>query len=302
VSFWIKLPATSANLGAAFDTAAIALDFYLELEADAADAFRIEATGRNPEQCGAVENNLILETYKRLLEREGRAVVPLAVRMKNGIPLGMGCGSSAAGRLAAIALANHFGQLGWGGEEILAEACALEGHPDNAAACWLGGLVLAAMEGRQVHVAEVMPPEDWSALVVLPVDPLATSKARSVLPEKYSRADVVANVQAAALLGISFAQGRGELLAAAMADRLHQPYRAKMCPLLPYLLPLAGEAGILGVALSGAGPSVLVIVAGREQLDGAAERIRTELRGGPSAEILAVEFVRRGAEGTGIGS
>ena len=302
MSFWIKLPATSANLGAAFDTAAIALDFYLELEAEAAEEFRIEATGRNQEQCGALENNLILETYKRLLAREGRTVVPLAVRMKNGIPLGMGCGSSAAGRLAAIALANQFGRLGWSGEEILAEACALEGHPDNAAACWLGSLVLAATEGRRVHVAQVKPPKGWLALVVLPVDPLATSKARAVLPERYSRADAVANVQAAALLGLAFAQGRGELLRVAMADRLHQPYRAEMCPLLPYLLPLAGEAGILGVALSVAGPSVLVIVEGQEHVDAATARIRGSLQGGPSAEILTVEFVRRGATGTEIGN
>ncbi len=79
------------------------------------------------------------------------------LRMVNGIPLGMGCGSSAAGRLAAIALAVHFGELGWSSERILEEACALEGHPDNAAACWLGGFVAAASEGRTVHVARVLP-------------------------------------------------------------------------------------------------------------------------------------------------
>jgi homoserine kinase len=160
--------------------------------------------------------------------------------MVNGIPLGMGCGSSAAGRLAAIALANHFGQLGWSSEQILEEACALEGHPDNAAACWLGGFVAAASEGRKVHVARVVPPAEWRAIVVLPSEPLATSKARAMLPDCYDRADVVANIQAAALLGLAFAQGRGDLLRIAMNDRIHQPYRASDLPAAAALLPLAG--------------------------------------------------------------
>jgi homoserine kinase len=126
--------------------------------------------------------------------------------MKNNIPLGMGCGSSAAGRLAAIALAVHFGQLGWSPEQILEEACSLEGHPDNAAACWLGGFVVAAREGGKVHVARVVPPAEWRAIVVLPAEPLATSKARAVLPDCYPREDVVVNIQSAAMLGLAFAQ------------------------------------------------------------------------------------------------
>ena len=138
--FRLRLPATSANLGSGFDTAAVALDFFLEIEAEAGGRFSIEATGSDSEICSRLDGNLILETYKRVLVEQGMEVQPLAVRMKNDIPLGMGCGSSAAGRLAAIALAAHFGNLGWSGERILEEACALEGHPDNAAACWLGGL------------------------------------------------------------------------------------------------------------------------------------------------------------------
>ncbi len=238
----------------------MALDFYLEIEAEPAAEFSIAATGRDREQCSRLENNLILEIYKKLLESNGRPVIPLAIQMTNEIPLGMGCGSSAAGRLAAICLAVHFGRLGWSAERILEEAVALEGHPDNAAACWLGGFVAAACEGRRVHVARVEPPAEWRAIVVLPAEPLATSKARAVLPATYSRADVVANIQSVALLGLAFAQARGDLLRMAMRDRIHQPYRAPLCPLLPRLLPLAGEHGILGAALSGAGPSVLVVV------------------------------------------
>jgi len=278
VAFRIKLPATSANLGAAFDTAAVALDFHLEIVAEPAERYSIAASGRNAAQCSATENNLILNTYRSTLGREGRVEVPLALEMKNGIPLGMGCGSSAASRLAALALAAHFGELGWSPERILAEACALEGHPDNAAACWLGGLVLAACDGPKVHAARVEPPAGWLAMLVMPKAPLPTSQARAVLPAQYSRADAVANIQAAALLG------------AALADRIHQPYRARICPLLPLLLPLAGRGGILGVALSGAGPSVLVVISGRESVASAAEAVHAAIADGPEAEILVAAF------------
>ena len=293
----LRLPATSANLGAAFDCAAVALALYLTVEAEEAEAFSICASGEDAELCSRIENNLILETYKSLLAREGKPAAPLAIRMENRIPLGMGCGSSAAGRLAAIALAAHFGELGWDSERILAEACALEGHPDNAAACWLGGLVVA-MEGDRVQVARVEPPAAWRAMVVLPGEALATSKARAVLPERYSRADAVANIQAAALLGLAFAQQRGDLLRTAMQDRLHQPYRAEICPLLPVLLPLAGRSGILGVALSGAGPSVLLIVEGTEAFEAAREAIRTAVTGAAEVRILALEFEPCGASRT----
>jgi homoserine kinase len=291
----LRLPATSANLGPGFDAAAVALDLFLEIEAEAAAEFSISATGRDCERCGRIEDNLILETYKGLLESHGRPIVPLALRMVNGIPLEMGCGSSAAGRLAAIALAVHFGQLGWSSERILEEACVLEGHPDNAAACWLGGFVITACEGRRVHVARVVPPAGWRVIVVLPAEGLATSKARAVLPDCYSRGDVVANLQSAALLGIAFAQSRGDLLRIAMNDRIHQPYRAAICPLLPRLLPLAGEHGILGAALSGAGPAVLAIVDSEGSLAQASAAIGVALEGLPQPEMVFCRFLPDGA-------
>ena len=237
----LRLPATSANLGAAFDTAAVALDLHLHIQAVAAETFSITATGENAGQCSALENNLLLKTYSDYLRREGRTPLPLAIRMHNEIPLGMGCGSSAAVQLAGIALATHFGQLGFSEERILAEACDLEGHPDNAAACWLGGFVTSAQSNGALYFAKVEPPGPWRAMLISPNSPVATSRARAVLPTHYSRADTVANIQAAALLSLAFSQGRGELLKPAMADRIHQPYRAEICPLLPELLPLAGK-------------------------------------------------------------
>jgi homoserine kinase len=294
--FRLRLPATSANLGAGFDSAAVALDFFLEIDAKAAQEFSIEATGRDADRCSVVKDNLILGIYERLLREHSKPLIPLAIKMANGIPLGMGCGSSAAGRLAGIALAVHFGRLGWSSEGILEEACALEGHPDNASACWLGGFVAAASAGRKVHVARVVPPNEWRAIVVLPSEPLATSKARAMLPERYSQADVVANIQSVAMLGLAFAQGRGELLAMAMRDRVHQPYRAEACPLLPRLLPLAGAGGVLGAALSGAGPAVLLVVDGEWRLAEVSKAIRDAVKGLSEPELIVSRFLANGAE------
>jgi homoserine kinase len=291
----LRLPATSANVGPGFDAVAVALDFYLKIDAVPAAAFSITATGRDAVRCAGLEDNLILEAYKRLLSENDRPVIPLSIRMQNGIPLGMGCGSSAAGRLAAIALAVHFGQLGWGTDRILEEAYLLEGHPDNVAACWLGGFVAAACSGRSVHYVQVTPPENWRAIVALPTEPLATSKARAVLPTSYSLADAVSNIQAAAMLGLAFSQGRADLLAMAMRDRIHQPYRSPICPLLPLLLPLVGSEGISGVALSGAGPAVLIIVDGEQNLRSASLSI-SEIanRAGQHAELVPCRFVAAG--------
>jgi homoserine kinase len=294
-SIRLRLPATSANLGSGFDTAAVAFDFYLDIEATPAAEFSIAVTGRNREHCSRLENNLVLGIYRDLLESNGRPVIPLAIQMVNDIPLGMGCGSSAAGRLAAIALAVHFGRLNWSSERILEEATALEGHPDNAAACWLGGFVAAACEGRLVKVAHVAPPVEWRAILVLPAKPLPTSQARAMLPVSYSRADVVANIQSVSLLGLAFAQARGDLLRIAMQDRIHQPYRASVCTLLPRLLPLAGEHGILGAALSGAGPSVLVIVDSEESVPVATAAIRAAVAGMAEPELKVCRFEAAGA-------
>lgn len=293
--FKMRLPATSANLGPGFDASAVALDFHLEIEAEAADGFSIVASGRDTELCSRIKDNLILSVYCRTLEENHQPVHPVAIRMLNQIPLGMGCGSSAAGRLAALAMAAHFGKLDWGPGRILEQACLLEGHPDNAAACWFGGFVAAVHHPAAVEVAQVEPPPDWRVIVVLPAESLATSKARAVLPSSYSRADVIANLQAVSMLGLAFAQRRGDLLRSAMQDRIHQPYRAEMCPLLPRLLPLSGRNGILGVALSGAGPAVLVIVEGEKQTREAKQAILEAVDTLARPELLMCRFENSGA-------
>jgi len=291
----LRLPATSANLGPGFDALALALDLYLDMKAREAGEFSIKATGRGPEICGALERNLLLDVYREVLTSNGRAVTPLALEVENGIPLGMGCGSSAAVRLAGVALAAHFGGLGWSREQILAEATRLEGHPDNTAACWMGGFVAACWDGVKLWAASISPPENWRALVVLPEKPLATTASRSVLPENYSSADVVANLQRASLLTAAFAAGRGDLLAEAMRDRMHQPYRREVCPLLPALLPLSGADGVLGVALSGAGPGVLVLIDSEKHANRVEDLVRSAARSVGPVEVVLCRLENRSA-------
>lgn len=293
---YLKLPATSANLGPGFDTLALALDVYLEIRAREAEKFSIQASGRSPEICGSLGRNLLLDVYRKTLVGKGLEPCPLALEVNNGIPLGMGCGSSAAVRLAGVALASHFGGLGWTREQILVEATRLEGHPDNVAACWLGGFVAGSWDGESLHAVSIAPPADWRALIVLPEKPLATVASRAVLPEKYSRADVVANLQRVALLTGAFATGRGSLIADAMRDRIHQPYRKEVCPLLPKLLPLSGSDGILGVALSGAGPAVLVLAESEAQAGSSKSIIMSALGGSERVEILVCGLEHEGGK------
>lgn len=257
----LRLPATSANLGPGFDALGLAMAFYLTIDAVAADSFHIEAKGRNADLCSDSANSLIFTTYASVLSANNQPVRPLRLDLDNQIPLGMGCGSSAAALLAGVLLADHFGGLNWTSQQILEEACRREGHPDNVAACYLGGMTASLDDKNHVATATCGKNLTWSLLVALPSASLATEKARALLPPTYSRADAVANVQSTALLVAAFALDRGDLLRAAMQDRIHQPYRMEACPLLARLLPLNGTPGVLGVALSGAGPSVLIIAA-----------------------------------------
>jgi len=322
----VALPATSANLGPAFDAAALAMDFYIKLDARKAEAFSITATGRDREICGKLDGHLILITYREVVEAAGRPITPLSLRIANDIPIGKGCGSSAAARLAGIALAVHFGGLRWTDAQIIGEASRREHHPDNASACWMGGLTVARMSrstedgstkngstqdgstekgltknGRtnaagEALVVGVRPKGKWPLLLAVPEQSLLTAEARRVLPAQYSRADAVTNVQNSMLLLAAFVQGRPDLLSAALEDCIHQPYRAALCPLLPSLLELKGKDGILGAALSGAGPSVLIFLDPRASLKRAQRLVAAHLsRHSLTAELIPTSITLRGA-------
>ena len=316
----LALPATSANLGPAFDAAALAMDFYIKIDARAAKEFSITATGRDREICGKLENHLILNTYREVLSAAGHPVTPLSLRIANEIPIGKGCGSSAAARLAGIALAVHFGGLRWTDAQIVGEASRREHHPDNVSACWMGGLTVARMadstesdstesdsaesdsiesgsaDASEAQVVCVHPKRTWPLLLAVPQQSLATEEARRVLPAQYSRADAVANVQNSMLLLAAFTQGRPDLLSVSLEDRLHQPYRAALCPLLPSLQKLKGKEGILGAVLSGAGPSVLIFLDPRESLQKARRLVAAHLaQSRLAAELLPTSITLRGA-------
>jgi len=293
----LALPATSANLGPAFDAAALAMDFYIKIEARAAKEFSISATGRDPEICGELENHLILNTYREVLEAAGKRIIPLTLKVANDIPIGKGCGSSAAARLAGIAMAAHFGRLRWNDAQIIGEASRREHHPDNASACWMGGLTVARMSGEaEAQVACIRPKGKWPLLLAIPDQPLSTEEARRVLPASYSRADVVTSVQNSMLLLAAFAQGRHDLISAALEDRIHQPYRTSLCPLLPALQELKGKEGILGAVLSGAGPSVLVLLDPHASAQKVRKVVAAHLsREGLVGELISTAITSRGA-------
>jgi homoserine kinase len=284
----LVLPATSANLGPGFDAAGLAMSLYLTIEAERAAEFSIVATGRDAERTGRLERNLIVDTYRDVLNAAGKPVTPLALNLQSEIPLGMGCGSSATALVAGVTLADHFGGLNLGDVGIVAEASRREGHPDNVAACWYGGFTVSALTERSVEVATFAGSPDWRLLLVMQPTSLATKKARALLPESYSKADAVFNVQRAALLTAAFAQGRLDLLATAMQDRLHQPYREEACPLLKALLPLSGQPGVAGAALSGAGPSVLMVLAA--DADETAIRAQVRELAGAEVELLSLRI------------
>ncbi len=293
----LVLPATSANLGPAFDAAALAMDFYIKIDAVPTQQFFVTATGRDQQICGKLQDHLILNTYGEILEAAGRSVTPLSLKIANDIPIGKGCGSSAAARLAGIALAVHFGRLRWTDAQIIGEASRREHHPDNASACWMGGLTVSRMSGEaEAQVAGIHPKGKWPLLLAVPEQSLSTEEARGVLPAQYSRVDAVTNVQNSLLLLAAFTQGRPDLLPAALEDRLHQPYRAALCPLLPSLQALTGRDGILGAALSGAGPSVLLFLDPSAPLQKARKRVAAHLsRSGLAAELLPTSISLRGA-------
>jgi homoserine kinase len=273
------------------------MDFYLKLEARPAATSSITATGRDRAICQAIENHLILDTYREVLQAEGREATPLSLRIRNDIPIGKGCGSSAAARIGGIALAVHFGRLRWTDAQIIGEASRREHHPDNASACWMGGLTVARMSGEsEAQVVCIRPKGKWPLLLAVPEQSLSTEAARRVLPAQYSRADAVVNVQNSMLLLAALSQGHPDLLSAALEDRIHQPYRAPLCPLLPCLQELTGKQGILGVALSGAGPSVLVFLDHRIPAPKIRKAVASHLsQHGLSAELVSTSITPQGA-------
>jgi homoserine kinase len=254
----VRVPASSANLGPGFDALALALSLYLECRFRSADSLAIRASGRDASSISTGEDNFIWQTALRVAADAGAAMPSIDLEIANDIPIGKGLGSSAAALTAGVVIANEVLGLGWDAHRVLDEAAQIEGHPDNVAACVLGSIVASAIDSEGVARAvrlELDP--HYNVAVVVPDFMLPTSEARRVLPETYSREDTVFNVQRSALLIVALATGARDVFPTALEDRLHQPYRYDLVPGLEEITKLRAP-GLLGCALSGAGPSILV--------------------------------------------
>jgi homoserine kinase len=251
----VRVPASSANLGPGFDAIALALDVR---QFRRSSEVRIRASGRDAGSIPCTPENLIWQTALRVANDVRGELPPIELDICNNIPLGKGLGSSAAALTAGVIIADQLLGLGWKPLRILDEAARVEGHPDNVAACVLGSIVASAIDsGGVAHAVRLELPAQFDVAVVVPDFVLPTSEARSVLPSSYSQADVIFNVQRAALLIAALATGTTSAFPTALEDRLHQPYRAHLVPGLEEILRLRAP-GLLGCALSGAGPSILV--------------------------------------------
>ena len=254
----LRVPASSANLGPGFDALGLALNLHLICTFELSDTLSITSGGIDSDVIPADASNLIWQTALQVAHL-GRVQLP-AIRLEifNEIPIGKGLGSSAAALTAGVVIANELLQLNWSRQQILNEAARIEGHPDNVSACVLGAVVATSMEpDGQTHAVRVELPANYEVAAVVPDFSLSTTKARSVLPDSYTRRDAVFNVQHSALLIAALCTGNTDSFSAALQDRMHQPYRAPLIPGFREML-LLRQPGLLGCALSGAGPSVLV--------------------------------------------
>ncbi len=254
----LRVPASSANLGPGFDALGLALSPYLLCRFRRAETLMIRATGRDADQISTAADNLIWQTALTVAEHTAESMPPIELEIENEIPLGKGLGSSAAALTAGVIIADAILGLNWKTHRILDEAARIEGHPDNVAACVLGSIVASAIDSSgMTRAVRLELPPSFEVAIVVPDFPLPTAKARAALPDSYSKADAVFNVQRSALLIAALATGTITAFPAALEDRLHQPYRQHLVPGLEEILKLRAP-GLMGCCLSGAGPSILV--------------------------------------------
>jgi homoserine kinase len=258
--FRVSVPATTANLGPGFDTIGVALErrIFADVEVlppDAQTEFAFAETAYKPTHDGL--RNEITRGITRVL---GRNASPLRISVENNIPLGKGMGGSAAGAVLGVTIGAELAEKRPEEATLAQLITEIEGHPDNGIPAFLGGIVIAAQNpDRPPSYARFDPPPGLYAVVVVPDFAMPTAEARAVLPTSYSRRDAVYNIQHASLLAAALASGKFDLLRSAMADRIHQPYRANFVPGLLEMIALE-MPGLFGVALSGAGPSVIAFV------------------------------------------
>jgi homoserine kinase len=302
----VRVPGSSANLGPGFDVFGLALRIRLEARIFPPGGGRplVRCWGPHAEGIELDRSNLVLEAFRRTFEAAGQAAPEVCLELRNPIPLARGLGSSGAAVVAGVQLADRCGGLALPVRRKLAMAAELEqGHADNVSASLLGGFTVACAAESQppeVDALRLSWPREIGVVVAIPEFRLETQRARAVLPDGYQRQDTVFNLQRAALLAATLASGRPdpERLALALADRLHQPYRAPLVPGLEEALKLRAP-GLLGVALSGAGPALIAFILG-EVSPAVAALSAVYARLGIPCEVRQVVVSDRGAEFVGV--
>ena len=279
----VLVPASSANLGPGFDSFGLALDLHNRFEAELAPEWSVSVEGEGADTLAVDGSNRVAAGMAAAFAAAGRPELRARIECVNGIALGNGLGSSAAAIVGGLLLGQALAGAELGDQRLLELANEIEGHPDNVAASLSGGFTVCWNQAGIVHSARFEPARGLAAVVVVANAGLATTAARAMLPDAVSHADAAFNAARAGLLAASIATGRPELLGAALADRLHQPYRAAAVPDLQAIHEILMEAGAAGVALSGAGPTIIGLVAANT--DEAAHALAEEVAQRASAAV-----------------
>lgn len=283
----IRVPATSANLGPGFDTLGMALPIFLDIYAETIDkGLDVRFSGEGHRELAAqLNNNLIARSMNFTLDMLGYRLGGLRAFINNQIPLTRGLGSSSAAIAAGVLLGNEIagGQMDM--QQILNTCTHIETHPDNVVPALVGGFTVSVMEGNNVFYRRIEPPAGLNVVVAVPDFDLPTEVSRAVRPAQYESKDVVYNLQRACFLVASLATGNLDKLSIAMKDAVHQPFRQTLIPGFDNVISGAMESGALGVALSGAGPSVIAFTAAESDPVGQA-MLQGFARAGISARII----------------
>ncbi|MFC4078358.1 homoserine kinase [Salinithrix halophila] len=270
--FETVVPGSTANLGSGFDSIGMALDRFLRLHIEPSDQLELDPKGEALAQVERGRDNLVFRVMEQLFRKAGQQMPSLRIVAESDIPLARGLGSSAAAIVAGLMAANYLLGKPFSRKELFREATEWEGHPDNVGASLFGGVVIASWDGEQVHrVSAPVPP--FQLVAAIPRVSLATSRAREVLPASISHGEAVLGSSRANLLTAALLTGDGELLRVGMKDRFHQPYRMALVPGLEELIQEAENYGALGVALSGAGPTVVAFASDPDSVVRYMERV-----------------------------
>ncbi len=255
----VKVPATTANLGPGFDVLGASLSLYNELEVTLVEdpkKAKFVVAGEGKKILPKNESNILwkaMDAVFGLLDVREK----YNIKLTNNIPLSSGLGSSSAARAAGIIAANQICGNKLTKGEMAQLGVKLEGHPDNIIPAFYGGVCLSINKGNDMIDVVKLPIPKMQAVVCTPGFELLTERSRNILPAKYERKDVVFNLARISLLTKAFCNNDFELLQEAMQDKLHQPYRAKLIPVMQELISSALENGAYGACLSGSGPSMV---------------------------------------------